>query len=73
MLEAFCAHLGSDPDAIVAAALADKGQRADFMRRLKEFVRQGASGTREAHDRENVVRSFFIHNGARVVVRPYPE
>jgi hypothetical protein len=26
-----------------------------------------------AHDQENVLRSFFIHNGARVLAQPYAE
>jgi predicted ATPase len=37
----------------------------------RQFARQVCPSPRGAHDWENVVRSFFIHNGARVLVQPY--
>ena len=43
------------------------------MRDLRKIAREVAADAHAAHDWDNVVRSFFIHNGARVVVRPYQE
>ena len=72
VLEAFCAETGADPDAMVAEARAERSAKNDYLRRLKRFAAQRhPPGSRAAHDAENVVRSFLIHNGARVFVRPY--
>lgn len=73
MLADFCQSEEEDPDAMIADALADKSDKVDYMRRLKKFVKEQSANPRIAHDLENVVRSFFIHNGARVVVRPYAD
>jgi len=72
-LEDFCRALDQDPDAIIAEALADRAEKIDYMRRLRSFAREQNANAYAAHDLENVVRSFFIHNGARVVTRPYTE
>jgi hypothetical protein len=37
------------------------------------FLCRRLGSARGAHDWENVLRSFFIHNGARVLVQPYAE
>ncbi len=71
MLADFCEAGEKDPDTMIAEALAEKSDKVDYMRHLKQFVKAQSTNPRIAHDLENVVRSFFIHNGARVVVRPY--
>jgi len=71
MLADFCEAEEKDPDTMIAEALAEKSDKVDYMRHLKKFVKEQSANPRIAHDLENVVRSFFIHNGARVVVRPY--
>ena len=37
------------------------------------FLCRRLESARGAHDRENVLRRFFIRNGARVLVQPYAE
>jgi len=69
----FCKSEDKDPDTIIAEALAEKSDKVDYMRWLKKFVKDQSANPRITHDLENVVRSFFIHNGARVVVRPYSD
>ncbi len=69
----FCQHLDIDPDTMIQEALEERQEKIDFMRRLKRFAKETYPSPRAAHDWENIVRSFFIHNGARVVVRPYAE
>jgi hypothetical protein len=44
-----------------------------MMRRSKQIAKEATRDARAAHDQDGFVRSFFIHNGARVVVRPYEE
>lgn len=72
-LRRFCEHAGRDPDTIVAEALGEREAKLDLMRSLRKFAKGLSSNAYIAHDYENVIRSFFIHNGARVVVRPYAE
>jgi hypothetical protein len=67
----FCERVGKDPDALIREALEEKSAKVDFIRTLKRVAREVTSDPHAAHDWDNVVRSFFIHNGARVVVRPY--
>ena len=71
MLSDFCRSEQKDPDTVIAEALADRADKVDFIRRLKKFVKTRTSDPQVGHDLENIVRSFFIHNGARVVTRPY--
>jgi len=73
VLAEFCAHVGKNPDEIIEDALEEKGQKVDFMRRLREGSKLKFRDPVRAHEWQNVVRSFFIHNGARVVVRTYPQ
>ncbi len=73
MLADFCKSEDKDPDTMIAEALAEKSEKVDYMRHLKKFVKAQSANAHIAHDLENVVRSFFIHNGARVVVRPYAD
>jgi len=72
-LREFCQHIDKDPDTMIAEALEKREVKIECMRRLKQFARQVCHSPRGAHDWENVVRSFFIHNGARVIVQPYAE
>ncbi len=73
VLRQFCESEGKDPDTIIAEARGDRGEKIDYMRRLKRFVKTLTPNTILAHDYENIVRSFFINNGARVVAKPYPD
>ena len=58
---------------MIAAATGEKGAKVDFMRLSKAIAAEVTPGARAAHDWDGIIRSFFIHNGARVVVRPYEE
>jgi hypothetical protein len=69
----FCERVGKDPNEVIREALDEKGAKVDFMRTVKKIAREVTADDRAAHDWDNVVRSFFIHNGARVVVRPYED
>jgi hypothetical protein len=72
VLGRFCRAVSASPDRMIAESRADRAVKNEYMRRLKRFAAElHAAGSRPAHDAENVVRSFFIHNGARVFVRPY--
>jgi len=71
VLRDFCATTTTDPDRMIADSRANRDAKNEYMRRLKSFARERYPAPRAAHDAENVVRSFFIHNGARVFVRPY--
>src|SRR5690242_9667086 len=73
VLGRWCREVGADPDQVIADARASREVKNDYLRSLKRFVSERYPGQRAAHDAENVVRSFFIHNGARVFVRPYEE
>ena len=72
-LRIYCERAGKDPDAIIKDALEIQGSRPDFMRLSKKVAKELKGDTREAHDWDGHIRSFFIHNGARVVTRPYEE
>lgn len=72
-LRVFCERLGKDPDEVIRAAVEEKGAKVEMMRRSKQIAREVVDDPRRAHDRDGIVRSFFIHNGARVVVRPYED
>jgi len=71
VLGEWCREVGDDPDRVIASARASRDAKNEYMRSLKRFARERYPEGRSAHDVENVVRSFFIHNGARVFVRPY--
>ncbi|MGH7897604.1 MAG: hypothetical protein ACREQQ_06605 [Candidatus Binatia bacterium] len=73
VLGKFCERVGKDPDTLVGEALEERSAKVDLIRTLKRVAREVTADARAAHDWDNVVRSFFIHNGARVVVRPYEE
>ncbi len=69
----FCKAEGKDPDEIIAEARGDRAEKIDYMRRLKRFVKTLTANPTQAHDYENIIRSFFINNGARVVTKPYSD
>src|SRR5262245_57615223 len=73
ILADFCKSEDKDPDTMIAEALVEKSDKVDYMRHLKKFVKEQSVNPRIAQDLENVVLSFFIHTGARVVVRPYSD
>lgn len=70
-LAAFCHAVDKDPDRIIAEALANRQDKIDLIRRVNRLAKEAAADPRGAHDFGNVIRSFFLHNGARVVTRPY--
>jgi len=73
VVQQFCEAEGKDPDEIIAEARGDRAEKIDYMRRLKSFVKTLTPNPTLAHDYENIIRSFFINNGARVVTKPYPD
>ena len=73
LVQQFCEAEGKDPDEIIAEARGDRAEKIDYMRRLKRFVKTLTPNPTLAHDYENIIRSFFINNGARVVTKPYPD
>jgi len=73
IIQQFCEAEGKDPDEIIAEARGDRAEKIDYMRRLKRFVKTLTPNPTLAHDYENIIRSFFINNGARVVTKPYPD
>ncbi|HSD09752.1 MAG TPA: hypothetical protein VLF14_02130 [Candidatus Binatia bacterium] len=72
-LRVFCERIGKDPDAVIRSAVEEKGAKVEMMRRSKQIAKEVEGDGRAAHDWDGIVRSFFIHNGARVVVRPYED
>ena len=69
----FCDGLGKDPDAIIKEALDERNSKLDYMRHLRRWAKDQARSESAAHELQNVVRSFFINNGARVLTKPYPD
>jgi hypothetical protein len=72
-LWSFCESLGKDPDTIIKGALDERTSKLDYMRHLRRWANDAAKSPHAAHELQNVVRSFFINNGARVVTKPYPD
>ena len=73
VLQQFCELEDKDPDEIIAEARSDRAEKIDYMRRLKRFAKTLTANPTLAHDYENIIRSFFINNGARVVTKPYSD
>jgi hypothetical protein len=69
----FCERMGRNPDEVIRSAIDEKGAKVEMMRRSRQIAKEVTADSRSAHDWDGVVRSFFIHNGARVVVRPYED
>lgn len=72
ILDEFCSSLGEDPDHVISASRLDREAKVEYMRRLKHLTGERYPEPRTAHEAQNVVRSFFIHNGARVLTTPFP-
>jgi len=73
VLWGYCRSLDKDPDTIIQDALDGRDSKLDYMRHLKRWASEQAKTPPAAHELENVVRSFFINNGARVLTKPYPD
>lgn len=73
VVQQFCEAEGKDPDTIIAEARGDRAEKIDYMRHLKRFVKTLTTNPTLGHDYENIIRSFFINNGARVVTKPYSD
>ena len=73
VLQQFCEAESKDPDEIIAEARGARAEKIDYMRRLKRFVKTLTANPTQAHEYENIIRSFFINNGARVVTKPYSD
>ena len=73
ILQQFCEAEGRDPDEIIAEARGDRAEKIDYMRHLRRWANDQAKGPQATHELQNVIRSFFINNGARVVTKPYPD
>jgi len=69
----FCDSLDKDPDAIIKDALDERESKLDYMRHLRRWAKDQSRSESGAHELQNVVRSFFINNGARVLTKPYPD
>ena len=69
----FCDSVGKDPDTIIKDALDERNSKLDYMRHLRRWAKEQAHSESSAHELQNVVRSFFINNGARVLTKPYPD
>ena len=73
VLMGFCEYIGKDPDSIIKEAKENRSEKLDYMRRLRQYIRDLDLSENLLHEYENVIRSFFIHNGARVIVKPFPD
>jgi|SRR6516164_3635157 hypothetical protein len=69
----FCDSLGQDPDTIIRQALDERENKLDYMRHLRRWASEQAHSPYAVHELQNVIRSFFINNGARVLTKPYPD
>ena len=73
VLWSFCDSLGKDPDAIIRDALDERDSKLDYMRHLRRWASEQSRSLHATHELQNVIRSFFINNGARVLTKPYPD
>jgi hypothetical protein len=73
VLWSFCDSLGKDPDTIIREALDERDSKLDYMRHLRRWASSRSQSQHGTHELQNVIRSFFINNGARVLTKPYPD
>ena len=73
VLWSFCDSLGKDPDTIIQEALDERDSKLDYMRHLRRWASEQSRSPQATHELQNVIRSFFINNGARVLTKPYPD
>jgi hypothetical protein len=71
LMSQYVAHVGVDPDTIVARSRADATDKNAFLKQLVQWAGTLPGSDRARHDAENTIRSFFMRNGFRVVTRPY--
>jgi len=69
----FVAHVGVDPDTIVARSRGDATDKNAFLKQLVQWAGTLPGSDKVRHDAENTIRSFFMRNGFRVVARPYQD
>lgn len=77
VLEKFCAHIGVDPDTLIATTtdLVPTGQaeRNKQLKALKQWIKAQELPDAKATKWENHIRGFLIKNGVKVLVRPYAD
>lgn len=77
VLEKFCAHVGVDPDTLIATTTdlvpTGKAERNKQLKALKTWVAAQELPDSKATKWENHIRGFFIKNGVKVLVRPYAD
>jgi len=73
LMEAFVAHVGDDPDTIVAISRDDSKAKNRYLASLRGWAARLPGSERHRHDAENMIRGFFMRNGFRVVARPYAD
>ena len=73
VLWSFCESLEKNPDSVIKEALDERNSKLDYMRYLRRWANDQAKGPQSTHELQNVIRSFFINNGARVLTKPYPD
>lgn len=77
VLEKFCAHIGVDPDTLIATTTdlvpTGKGERNKQLKALKTWIKAQELSDARATKLENQIRGFFIKNGVKVMTRPYAD
>jgi hypothetical protein len=75
ILEKFCAHIGVDPDTLIATTTdlvpTGKAERNKQLKALKVWIKAQELPDARATKLENQIRGFFIKNGVKVMTRPY--
>ena len=72
-LKGFCDARGTDPDTLIKESLTDNQAKNDHLRSLKQWVATLPGDEKHRHEAENVVRHFFMKNGMRMLVKPFPD
>jgi hypothetical protein len=77
VLEKFCAHIGIDPDTLIATCTdlipTGKAERNVQLKALKTWIKAQELPDTKATKMENQIRGFFIKNGIKVMTRPYAD
>jgi hypothetical protein len=77
VLAEFCAHIGVDPDTLIATCTdlipTGKAERNKHLKSLKVWIAGQELSDSKATKTENMIRGFFIKNGIKVMTRPYSE
>lgn len=78
LLAEFSGFCESTPDELVESCVDRDGgrivprRRKEIEARIDEFAHAEGTANREATERANVIRSFFIHNGVRLLAPKAP-